>query len=131
MFWIIFTSEATCSASGPNALPASTTAPVESTVPPINAPPMICPIPAHSIIIGSKTIIRMVKMMEMEIATDRSSFFAPEAAPVAIAAEVPQTEVAADKVISKGLLVILSTLLPNHHMKMITIGVTPQAIPRP
>ena len=41
-------------------------------------------------------------MIDIEIATERSSFLAPEAAPVAIAAEVPQTEVAADKVITRG-----------------------------
>ena len=82
-------------------------------------------------IIGSNTIIMIVKIMEMEIATDRSSFFAPEAAPVAMAAEVPQTDVAAERVISRGLFVIFNTLFPNHHIKRMTIGVTPQAIPRP
>ena len=92
---------------------------------------MICPIPSHSIAIGSKIIIRIVKMIEMDIATERSSFLHPEAAPVAIAAYVPQTDVAAERVMRSGLLVIFSTLLPNHHIKIITSGVTPHAIPRP
>ena len=80
---------------------------------------------------GSNTIIRIVKMIEMEMASERSSFLALAAAPVAIAAEVPQTEVAEARVITRGLLSILSTLVPNHHMKMITMGVTIQAMPRP
>ena len=41
MFWIILTSAATCPPTSPRACPASTTAPVESTVPPIHAPPII------------------------------------------------------------------------------------------
>ena len=87
--------------------------------------------PTALMIMGSKTIISMVKMMEMEMAIDRSSFFAPEAAPVAIAAEVPQTEVADAKVITSGLLSIFRIFVPSHHMKIITIGVTIHAIPSP
>ena len=70
-------------------------------------------------------------MIEMEIATDRSSFLAPDAAPVAMAALVPQTLVAAARVITSGLLSIFNTLVPSHHMKRMTIGVTIQAMPRP
>ena len=79
-------------------------------------------------IIGSKTIIRMVNMMDMEIATERSSFLAPAAAPVAMAALVPHTEVADAKVITRGLLSIFKTLVPSHHINIITMGVTIQAI---
>ena len=82
-------------------------------------------------IIGSKTIIRIVNMIEIEIAIDRSSFFALAAAPVAIAALVPQTEVAEARVITRGLLSIFRILVPSHHMKIITTGVTIHAIPRP
>ena len=82
-------------------------------------------------IIGSNTIMMIVKMIEIEMATERSSFFAPDAAPVAIAADVPQTDVAAATVIRSGLFLILRILFPNHHMKMMTTGVTPQAMPRP
>ena len=126
-----FTSTAAVCASGPRAVPATTTAPVESTVPPIREPPMSALMPQARMSIGPKTIIRMVKMMEMETAIERSSFFAPEAAPVAMAAEVPQTLVAEARVITSGLLVIFRTFVPNHHMKMITTGVTIQAMPRP
>ena len=131
MFWMDFTSTAACSASSPRALPASTTAPVESTVPPMRAPPINWLIPQARMIIGSNTIIRMVKIMEMLMANDRSSFLALEAAPVAMAALVPHTEVAEAKVMTKGLLSIFSTLVPNHHIKMMTMGVTIHAMPRP
>ncbi len=70
-------------------------------------------------------------MMEIEMASERSSFLARAAAPVAMAALVPQTDVADAMVITSGLLSILSTRVPNHHMKMITSGVTIHAIPRP
>ena len=131
MFWMLFTRTAACSPSGPSALPASTTAPVESTVPPMSAPPIRGLIPTALIIIGSNTIISMVNMMDTEMAIPRSFFFAPAAAPVAIAALVPQTDVAEATVITRGLLSILSTRVPNHHMKIITMGVTIHAIPRP
>ena len=94
-------------------------------------PPIIGLIPQALIIIGSNTIISMVNMMDMDTAMERSFFLAFAAAPVAIAALVPQTDVAAASVITRGLLSILSTLVPNHHMKRITIGVTIQAMPRP
>ena len=131
MFWILFTNTAACSPSGPRAFPASTTAPVESTVPPISAPPISSFMPTAFIIIGSKTIMSIVKMIDMEIAIPRSFFLAPAAAPVAIAALVPHTDVADAIVMTRGLLSILRTFVPNHHMKIITIGVTPHAIPSP
>ena len=76
-------------------------------------------------------VLSVIKMIEMEMASERSSFLALAAAPVAIAAEVPQTEVAEARVITSGLLPIFKTLVPNHHMKRMTIGVTIQAMPRP
>ena len=87
--------------------------------------------PQARMIMGSNTIIRMVNMIEMEMAMERSSFLHLAAAPVAMAAEVPQTEVAAASVMTKGLLSSFRTLVPNHHMKMMTIGVTIHAMPRP
>ena len=53
-------------------------------------------------IIGSNTIIRMVKIMEIDTAIDKSLFFALAAAPVAIAALVPHTLVALASVITSG-----------------------------
>ena len=88
-------------------------------------------IPQALIIIGSNTIMIMVKMMEMEMARPRSSFLHLEAAPVAIAADVPHTLVAEARVMTSGLLSILSTFVPNHHMKIMTMGVTIHAMPRP
>jgi hypothetical protein len=82
-------------------------------------------------IIGSNTIISMVNMIDTEIAIPRSFFFAPAAAPVAIAALVPHTDVAEASVMTSGLLTILRMRVPNHHMKRITIGVTTHATPSP
>ena len=107
------------------------TAPVESTVPPIRAPPINSLIPVALIIIGSNTIMITVKIIEIETASERSVFFAFEAAPVAIAADVPHTDVAVATVITNGLLSIFKTLVPKNHIKIITIGVTIQAIPSP
>ena len=82
-------------------------------------------------IIGSNTIIRIVNIIEIEIAIPRSLFFAPAAAPVAMAALVPHTEVAEARVMTRGLLSIFKTLVPNHHMNIMTIGVTIHAMPSP
>ena len=92
---------------------------------------MMFDIPQARISIGSNTIMRIVNMMDIETAMERSSFLALEAAAVAMAADVPQTEVAEASVITSGLLSILRILVPSHHMNMITIGVTIQAMPRP
>ena len=73
----------------------------------------------------------MVKIMEIDTAIDKSLFFALAAAPVAIAALVPHTLVALASVITSGLLSILNTFVPSHHMKIITNGVTIHAIPSP
>ena len=69
--------------------------------------------------------------MEIETAIDRSFFLAFEAAAVAIAALVPHTLVAADKVMTRGLLPIFKTFIPNYHINNITIVVTIHAIPKP
>ena len=86
-----FTSTATVYAVSPRAVPATVTAPVESTVPPMSAPPIISPRPNTRINTGSNTIINTVKIMEIDTAIDRSFFFALLAAPTAIAADGPQT----------------------------------------
>ena len=80
---------------------------------------------------GMPTIMITVKMSELPTAKARSVFFARAAAAAAMAADVPQTEVAAATVITRGWLDIFSTRTPYHHMKTITTGVTPQAIPSP
>ena len=45
---------------------------------------------------GIATIMSTVKKSESPIASESSSFFARQAAPVAIAAETPQTDMSAD-----------------------------------
>ena len=97
----------------------------------MRAPPIIGDIPVALMMIGSKTIISTVNMMDMDTAIVRSVFLQLEAAPVAIAAEVPQTLVAEARVMTRGLLSIFMTRVPSHHMKRMTIGVTIHAMPRP
>lgn len=80
---------------------------------------------------GRPTIMRTVKTSDVPTANARSVFFAFAAAAAAIAAEVPQTDVAAAIVMTSGLFRILSTFVPYHHMKTMTTGVTPQAMPSP
>ncbi len=80
---------------------------------------------------AAATIISTVKMSEVPTAKARSVLRARAAAAAAIAAEVPHTDVAAAIVITSGLLRIFRNLVPYHHMKIITTGVTPQAMPRP
>ena len=77
----------------------------------------------------------LVRFISAEYTLNRylewSFFFALLAAPTAIAADVPHTEVAVARVMTNGLLSIFKTLVPNHHMKRMTIGVTIHAIPIP
>ncbi len=127
MFWIILTTAATVSARGPRKAPAATTAPVESMVPPIQAPPRTGSMPTQAMNIGMKIIISTVKISVMPTARVSSSFLARDAAATAMAAETPQTEVAAAMMITSGLLTIFRTRVPKSHMKMITVGVTIQA----
>ena len=131
MFWIDFTSTAAVWASSPRAVPATTTAPVLSTVPPISAPPMMGDMPTASMMGGMATIMITVKIMEIDTATVRSVFLQLAAAPVAMAADVPHTLVAEARVMTSGLFLILSTLVPNHHMKIMQMGQTIQEIPSP
>jgi hypothetical protein len=100
-FWIIFTVAATSagrlsSISLPSISPAATTAPVASIVPPSQAPPTIGSIPAQRMNGGIATIIATVNNSDSPIASDSSSFFALQAAPVAIAAETPHTDMSAE-----------------------------------
>ena len=131
MFWIDLTSTAEVCPSSPRTVPATATAPVESTVPPISAPPISSPRPIARIRTGSNTIIRTVKIMEIDTERERSVFFARAAAPVAMAALVPQTEVAVARVMTNGLLSIFNTRVPKNHINRMTSGVTIQAMPRP
>ena len=100
-------------------------------MPPIHAPPTIGSMCTSLMKKGIPTIISTVKISEVPTANARSVFLAFAAAAAAMAADVPQTEVAAAIVITSGLFWILSTFTPSHHMKMMTIGVTPHAMPRP
>jgi hypothetical protein len=72
-----------------------------------------------------------VKIKDIPTANVKSVFLALQAAAVAIAAEVPHTDVAAAIVITIRLFFIFKILVPKIHMKIITIGVTNQAIPKP
>ena len=99
-------------------------------VPPISEPPISWFMPIARMIIGSKTIINTVKMIEIDTTTVRSAL-ALEAAAVAMAALVPQTLVAVERVMTRGLLSIFNTFVPSHHMNRITMGVTIQVMPKP
>ena len=67
----------------------------------------------------------------MPTARVSSAFFARQAAATAMAAETPQTEVAAAMMIVRVFDGIFSQRVPKSHMKTITIGVTTQATSRP
>ena len=56
----------------------------------------------------------------MDTVSERSFFFALLAAPTAITAEVPHTEVAVARVMTNDLLSIFKTLVPNHHFFLCT-----------
>lgn len=73
-FWIIFTSEATSSASGPSMAAAATTGPVLSTVPPINAPPMAGLSPAARMAAGIPSIISTVRTSVSDTVKETSSW---------------------------------------------------------
>ena len=80
---------------------------------------------------GINTIISTVNIKDRPIANVKSFFLAPEAAAAAIAADTPHTEVAVAITITIGLETIFRNFVPKIHMKIITIGVTNQAIARP
>ena len=86
MFCIIFIVEATSRATGPSNSPAATTAPVESTVPPIHAPANTGFNPNFFIIKGIITIINEVNKIDIPTANVNSSFLALLALAAAIAA---------------------------------------------
>ena len=62
---------------------------------------------------GMATIMNTVKKSESPIASDSSSFRARHAAPVAIAAETPQTDMSADTTMQSDRDGIASTWTPN------------------
>ena len=117
-FWIIFTVAATSagrlsSRFFPSISPAATTAPVASIVPPSQAPPTIGSISAHWMNGGIATIIATVNSSESPIASDSSSFFALQAAPVAIAADTPHTDMSAAITMHRLLEGIFNQWTPN------------------
>jgi hypothetical protein len=112
-FWIIFTVAATSPTSLPSDSPAATTAPVASIVPPIQAPPTSGSSPSARIAGGIATIMMTVKKSERPIASDSSSFFARHAAPVAIAADTPHTDMSAASVMQSGRDGMRSACTPN------------------
>ena len=131
VFWIIFTTAAICSACSPSRAPAATTAPVASTVPPIQAAPTTGSRPAQRMPSGITIIIATVKISDMPTASVSSCRRARAAAATAMAADTPQTEVAAAMTITSDRLPIRRTRTPNWYMKTRTTGVTSQATNSP
>ena len=135
-FWIIFTVAATSagrlsSSSRPSISPAATTAPVASIVPPSHAPPTIGSMPACRMKGGMATIIATVKASDRPMASDSSSFFALQAAPVAIAADTPHTDMSAEITMHSDFDGIFITRTPNQYVATSTIGVTTQLVSNP
>src|SRR5690606_26197779 len=95
MFWIILMVAATFSAVSPKKAPAATTAPVESMVPPIQAPPSTSGMSTATMKAGSATIMMDVKTMDRPTAVVSSSLVALQAAAVAMAADTPHTHMSA------------------------------------
>ena len=85
---------ATSIACSPSSSPAATTAPLESTVPPIHAPPISWFNPIALMSGGIITNIRTVKISDMDMVSVRCSLRALLAAAMAIAADTPHTLVA-------------------------------------
>ena len=93
--------------------PAATTAPVASIVPPIHAAPTIVSMPLARMPRGITTIMPTVKISVISTASVSSSVLARDAAAAAMAAETPQTDVAAAITMTNDLLLIRSTRVPN------------------
>jgi hypothetical protein len=100
-------------------------------VPPIQAAPTITSIPDARIPSGITTIITTVKIRDIPTASVSSSFFTRAAAATAIAAETPQTDVAAAITITSPRLGIRSQRVPKAYIVNKTTGVTIQATNRP
>ena len=130
-FWIILTVAATCRALGPMKAPAAATAPVASTVPPIQAPPRISGMPTQLMKAGMATIMMAVKVRDRPMDRVSSSFLARQAAAVAMAAEVPHTDMSAEMTMFRVREGILSTFWPKMKVLMSTMGVTTQATKMP
>ena len=124
MFWIIFTVAATSSAALSSKPPAAATAPVESIVPPIQAPPRTELIPTARITAGITTIMMTVNESDSPMASDNSSFLALQAAAVAIAAETPHTDMSAEITMFSEGDGIRSTRCPKTYVEINTTGVT-------
>ena len=93
--------------------PAATTAPVASIVPPVHAALTIVSMPLARSPRGIRTIMPTVKISVIPTASVSSSVLARDAAAAAMAAETPQTDVAAAIMMTNDLLLIRSTRVPN------------------
>ena len=83
--------------------------------------------PIVRIMAGIAIIMMTVNESDMPMASDNSSFFALQAAAVAMAADTPQTDMSAAITIFSDGDSIRSTLWPNQKVVTSTIGVTTQA----
>ena len=122
---------ATARASSPNIAPAAATAPVESIVPPSQAPPRTLLMPMARMAIGITTIMITVKVRDRPIASDSSERLALHAAAVAIAADTPQTDMSAEITMFNVGEAIRRIRCPNQNVPTRTIGVTTQATNMP
>src|SRR6056297_1483921 len=102
-FWIILMVAATYMASMPISSPAATTDPVLSTVPPIQAPAHTGCMPVILAMVGSKKIITATKIMDIPMDRVSSSFLAPLAEALAMAAETPDTHISEETVMLSSL----------------------------
>ena len=87
--------------------------------------------PAARIPSGMTIIIATVKMSDMPTASVSSCLRARAAAATAMAAETPQTDVAAAMTMTSDRLPMRRKRTPNWYMNRMTIGVTNQATKSP
>jgi hypothetical protein len=73
---------------------------------------------------GIATIMSTVKTSDRPMASDNSSFFARQAAPVAIAADTPHTDMSAVTTMHRDREGIFSRCTPAQYVATSTIGVT-------
>ena len=100
-------------------------------MPPIQAAPTTGSMPAARMPSGITIIITTVKMSDMPTASVSSCLCARAAAATAMAAETPQTDVAAAMTITSDRLPIFRKRTPKRYMKTMTSGVTSQATKSP
>ena len=100
-------------------------------VPPIQAPPTSGSSPIAVITGGITTIMITVKNSDRAIVSEISSFFARQAAPTAIAAETPQTDMSAESVMQSDRDGTRRMWAPNRYVATRTTGVTIHAVMMP